>query len=82
MDLFKHFDIDLENDTLQSVFAKVHDKGLGNCFVTISREEKKFGMLLFVTESEFMPFLEKAISEFDQFKEEGVEDESGLLQGE
>lgn len=82
MDLFKYFDIDLEKDTLESVFTKLHDKGIGNCSVTISGEEKTFGMLLFVTESEFIPFLEKAISEFDQLKEEGVEDENGLLQGE
>lgn len=71
MDLFKHFDIDLENDTLPIVFEKMQEKGIGNCSITVSGEKIDFGMLLFVNEQEFIPFLKQAMQDFDQFRGEG-----------
>ena len=70
MDLFKHLDIDLENDTLAMVFEKLNEKGIGNCSVTLGNDKTDFAMLLFVTEQEFMPFFLISIQDFDQFKEE------------
>lgn len=78
MDIFKHFGIDVGKDTLDEILTKMTDKGLGNfSVVPKGKDDKPVGMLLVLSDPDAIPYVERALEEYDadMEQEEGEENE-------
>lgn len=66
MDIFKHFDIDVGKDTLGEIITKMTDKGLSR-FSVVPRykDDKPRGMFLVLSDPDAIPYVERALAEYD-----------------
>ena len=70
MEMFKHFGIDLNNDTISQILAKATEAGLGNIqIVPKNADDSPLGMLLILNELEAIPYVEEALNQYDRDKE-------------
>lgn len=66
MDIFKHFGIDMNNDTLSQIIDKMNDKGLGSFYIKPSIDgETPMGMFLVLADPKAVPYVERALEEYD-----------------
>lgn len=78
MDIFKEFGIDVGNDTLGEIITKMTDKGLGNFSVVPTGEDKKpVGMFLVLANPDVIPYVERALDEYDADMEREEAGEEG-----
>ena len=76
MDIFKHFGIDMNNDTLSQIIDKMNDKGVGNFCITPSTDDNTpKGMFLVLSDPEAVPYVQRALEEYDADMEQ--EDAAG-----
>ena len=72
MEMFKHFGMDLNNDTLSQLFEKMNDAGLENAKVTPQNEDgEPVGMFLLLNNVDAIPYIERALEQYDADTEEG-----------
>lgn len=66
MDIFKHFGIDVGKDTLDEIFSKMKEKGLGNfSVVPKGADGKTTGMLLVLEDPGAIHYVVRALEEYD-----------------
>ena len=76
MDIFKHFGIDVGKDTLDEIITKMTDKGLGNfSVVPRDKDDKPRGMFLVLSDPDAIPYVERALEEYDADMEREEEGE-------
>lgn len=70
MDIFKYFGIDVEKDTLAQTLGKMNEAGLRNaCIIPRDKESNPTGMILLLSDPEAVPYVEKALEQFNRDSE-------------
>ena len=66
-DLFKYFGADMNNDTLTGILDKFGKKGVGNaCVIFKGDSGEPLGMFLFLADTKAIPYVERALEEYDK----------------
>lgn len=66
MEIFKHFGIDVGKDTLEQIFNKMDEKGLGSFSVVLrDKDDSPKGMLLMLKDAEAIPYVERALEAYE-----------------